>query len=115
MPPPPAPKPSLWTRLTGPLAVAVTAALSLLLIAWAVPPIRPWCLFFGVLILLLTLGGSLTVWLVSQPSPAPSSELLRERTLKGLRQQFVKSLEGAGGPRGRENPRDGTSAQTAYY
>jgi len=78
---PSAPKPSLWTRLTGPLAVAATVALSLLIIGWAVPliigwavvpSIRFWCLFLGVVILLTTLGMAATVWVISQPAAAPA-------------------------------------------
>jgi len=103
----PAPQHSLSSLLTSPLpVVAITAALSVLMLAWAVPSIRPWCLFLGVTIPTVTLGIVLTMWLVSPRAPRP---------LEDLRQQFVKSLEGTGGPQSKGNPRDGTSAQTANY
>jgi hypothetical protein len=116
--PPQTSRTSLVALLTGPLtAIPVTVALSLLALGWAAPSIRPWCLFIGVMVLVVTLGLAFSIWLLRQapaPAPAPGPGPVVQPNTARLRAQFVKALA-ATPPAGRAVARSGTPAQTAYY
>lgn len=117
MNPPPAPPNDLRTMLTSTkVVIAITVALTMLILAGPMAGIRPWLLLFGALTALGTVGLVVTVWVINQPT---SPLQVSARTIAQLRNRFIIGLDAMRGApqraRCRETQHRGTPAETAYY